>query len=377
MLALPMQTASFGFLPATLLFLLTWLAMLYAAWFLYEVALSCPPGANIMTMAQHTLGKHGKYLCYIAYIALLYLLNAAYLSGISNMINHVFALPTESINAIISITGWVIGSAILLYLGHQTLNRLNMMLVACLIGLFLTLIGLTLPHVQPEHLWVMSPKKAWYALPVIITAFGYQIIIPTLCRLWHTPPASLKKTIFWGSLIPLFFYIFWEMTVLGMLPLQGNNSVGALMNGPHNVTTLLNNINLKVQWPATHLLLSSFTTLAIITSFLGVSMSLFDALRDAFQAFNEKKRHVWLLTLTFFPSLLFTLFYPEAFIVILGYAGIFVAILLAFLPAWMVLIKRKREPQAVQVDTTSQYAPWAVMLFALAVILIECIHPAL
>ncbi len=42
----------------------------------------------------------------------------------------------------------------------------------------------------------------------------------------------------------------------------------------------------------------------------------------------------WILT--FFPPLLFVYFYPEGFILALKYAGIFVAILLAILPALMV-----------------------------------------
>jgi tyrosine-specific transport protein len=377
MLALPMQTAQIGFVPTTLLFLITWMIMLAAAYFLYEVALACPKGANIMTMAEHTLGPTGKTITYTAYIALLYLLNAAYLSGIHDMLASWLALPINSSTTGIMLGLWVIAFACIIYVGYNALNRLNLILVGSLITLFIALMCVLLPHIHPKQLALASPFQSWQALPVIITAFGYQIIIPTLCHLWHEQPASLKKPIFIGSLIPLLFYILWEASVLGILPTHGAHSLLALDQGPHQVSVLLSSLNQKTHWPGTHLMISSFSTLAIITSFVGVSISLFDALLDALPRFKQSNLSFWLLLLTFCPSLLFTFLYPQAFIVTLGYAGIFVAILLAFVPTWMVLSKRKKEPKSLIIGLKNKYIPFVVMTFSIVIIAIECYHPAI
>eukprot|EP01066_Platyproteum_vivax_P002681 Platyproteum_vivax@DN1330_c0_g1_i1.p2 len=48
------------------------------------------------------------------------------------------------------------------------------------------------------------------------------------------------------------------------------------------------------------------------------------------------KGKISLLVLMFMPPLLFALFYPSGFVVALGYAGVFVAILYGILPTLMV-----------------------------------------
>jgi tyrosine-specific transport protein len=74
---------------------------------------------------------------------------------------------------------------------------------------------------------------------------------------------------------------------------------------------------------------------AIVTSFIGVSFSLFEFLMDSFNITSNQKGRCLGLLLTFAPPLLFAFYYPNGFILALGYAGIFVAILLGILPALM------------------------------------------
>ena len=154
MLALPMQTAAIGFLPTVCLFIITWLVMLTAAYFLYEVALACPKGANIMTMAEHTLGYFGRILAYSAYIALLYLLNAAYLSGIHDMLANWFSLPINSATSSGMLGLWVFAFACIIYVGYNALNRVNLILVGLLIVLFVLLMMVLLPNINSKHLFL-------------------------------------------------------------------------------------------------------------------------------------------------------------------------------------------------------------------------------
>ena len=81
-----------------------------------------------------------------------------------------------------------------------------------------------------------------------------------------------------------------------------------------------------------------FSIFAITTSFIGVTLSLADFLKDATQQIKRLpkiKLALLIDSLTFIPSILFALFYPEGFMLALHYAGILVALLLIALPAIM------------------------------------------
>ncbi len=88
---------------------------------------------------------------------------------------------------------------------------------------------------------------------------------------------------------------------------------------------------------------STFADLALATSFLGVSLGLFDFVSDFL---HQKSKGIGSrinsAVVTFIPPLGFALFYPEGFIMALGYAAIALVILAIFLPVAMVISQRKQ-----------------------------------
>lgn len=62
-------------------------------------------------------------------------------------------------------------------------------------------------------------------------------------------------------------------------------------------------------------------------NFLGVSLGLFDFLADGFKQSNTHGGRFRTALLTFVPPFMFAILYPQRFILALGYAAIFVAIL--------------------------------------------------
>lgn len=83
-----------------------------------------------------------------------------------------------------------------------------------------------------------------------------------------------------------------------------------------------------------------FADLALVTSFLGVSLGLFEFIQDSTKA-KLKGNRSYVALFTYLPPLAFALFYPEGFIMALGYAAIALAVLAILLPAAMVLKSRK------------------------------------
>ena len=89
--------------------------------------------------------------------------------------------------------------------------------------------------------------------------------------------------------------------------------------------------------------INGFANITITTSFLGVSLGLFDFLADALQRPNTLRGKFELSALTFLPPILFAIFYPHGFILALGYAAICVAFSHVMLPALIVWQLRKRK----------------------------------
>ena len=88
-----------------------------------------------------------------------------------------------------------------------------------------------------------------------------------------------------------------------------------------------------------------FSTLALVTSFLGVALGLLECIEDLLkQSFNIHAGRISLGLMTFIPPVLFSLFYPEGFILALGYAGQMFAFYAVVLPVALVWKARSIHP---------------------------------
>jgi tyrosine-specific transport protein len=205
---------------------------------------------------------------------------------------------------------------------------------------FVLMLGFLMPNVKGESLM----RTDWNALPlavsVVSTSFGFQIIIPTLTQYFKRDVGQLKKAILIGSILALVIYILWEFVTLGIIPLEGKwGIVEGGQRGDHGANLVAG----VLQNPLISLIAAFFSFFALITSFLGVSISLTDFLADGLKIRKSPKGRGILFLLTFLPPLFFVLTDPRAFLTALEYAGAFgVVVLLGFLPALMVYSGRYR-----------------------------------
>jgi tyrosine-specific transport protein len=284
-------------------------------------------------MANRTLGIWGKGVCWVTYLLLLYSLTAAYIAGSAPLF----------LDAIYFMTGWKapvwIGPfpllflfGIFVYLGTQAVDWVNRLLMAGLVLAYFLLAAFVPSHMNFSYLGHIDYSAIWIAVPVMITSFGFHIIIPTLTTYLYHDKKKLRAILFFGSLIPLGVYIFWEFLVLGTVPLGGDlGLVSAWSNGQTGAFAISQIIENK--WITS--IASTFAFFAIVTSFLGVSLSLSDFLTDGLKMKRFSLGREFASLLTFIPPLIFVLIYQRGFILALQYAGIFVAILLCILPALM------------------------------------------
>lgn len=334
-LALPVITAHLGFLQTIIIYGTCWFFMTLGALYLLEANLLVGYGTNLISMAETTLGKFGKYFTWAIYLILLYALTAAYLSGVGAWVEQGFELINISLNPFGCACIATVLTMIVIWLGTAVTDWVNRFLVIGLIGAFAILLFITTEHVQLDLLFARHNILDLSPIPIIITAFGSAIVIPTLTEYLHGKPRQLLYVVLIGSVIPLLVYIIWEFVILGIIPLSGEPGLLQIQQHGHPVTDVPAALQTLLHSDIITKASTYFSIFALITSLLGVCLSLFDFLADGLHLRKNMRSRILLTVITFFPPLGFIIFYPHGFTVALSFAGIFVAILLGILPAMM------------------------------------------
>ena len=365
MLALPVTTGMAGFLPALLLFTAYWIYMSFTALLMLEAALWMKDGENLLSMSKATLGVVGEMLCWAVYLFLLYALTTAYIAGGGAIVQDAVqastgkALPEwASLLPLLLIFGFIV------YKGAQLVDRANRVLMVGLVASFGAMLFFLAPHVQRPLLLHVDWKFFWMGISVVATSFGFHIIIPSLVHYMERDVKQLKRAILIGSAIPYLVYVSWNFIALGIIPvdkiyegyLEGSNGV-------HLLTDSLQSSSLSM-------LARFFSFFAIVTSFLGVSLSLSDFLADGFKIGKSRSGRLLIFLLTFAPPLLIVLIDPRAFLSALEYAGAFgVIVLLALFPSLIVWSGRYR----LGLDSSAYKAPGGKIALVCAMLLALCI----
>jgi tyrosine-specific transport protein len=281
-------------------------------------------------MAEHTLGRWGKLASGISYLFLLYALNTAYIAGTTALFQDLSGLPQ-----LVCAIPLLIVFSLLLRRGVQAVDTINRLFILGLVVSFGVLLVSSLPYIHPEYLTINRWEYVLPSLSIVLTAFGYHVVIPSLASYLHDDVKKLEKAIWIGSALPFIGYTIWQVATLGIVPQAGIETAYKLgMSGAEILAEIS-----QSSWIAGVDTLFAF--FAIITSFLGVSMSLLDFLADGLKKKSLFQMKWLLFAIAFVPPLYFAVSYKRAFLSALEYAGAYgVVVLLALIPALMTWRKR-------------------------------------
>lgn len=343
MLALPVALASSGFLISSMWLFICWACTCLTGLYVLEANLRLSENSNFISMAKSTLGRVGESAAWLTYLLLLYSLMAAYLSAGGDLIaKAVFAISQVELNNWFNASPWIIVFGLVIYFGARFVDGLNRVLVAGLAISYVAMIFGAIPEVNVANLESGEFGHLLPALTILVTAFGYHVVIPSIRTYMHGDVKKLPKVIIIGSILPLFIYLAWNAVVFGIVPIEGADGLKAILETGRPAGDLTKAMAKILQNPRLLSFTNFFLFFAIATSFLGISFALFDFLRDGFKV-HQHPMGKWVIGLvTFIPPLLYSLYFPKGFILALNYAGIFVAILHGILPALMVLFGRKK-----------------------------------
>lgn len=336
MLALPVCTGLAGFYPSVILMIAYWMFMTFTALLFLEVNLWMEdPHANIISMAKKTLGPWAQVASWIVYLFLLYSLTTAYIAGGGALVIDVISETTG-----LAIPAWFGPLPLLILFGYfvfrgtKSVDYINRILMFGLLVTYLALMVKLYPETHTNFLSRIDWKYFLFGVSVVSTSFGFHIIIPTLTTYLERDVKQLKKVILIGSFIPLIVYLIWNYLSLAIIPSEGEF---CLHTGYLKGSTAVQLISYVLHNSAITHIAQAFSIFAIVTSFLGVSLSLMAFLGDGLKVKPTLQGRTSLFLLTFLPPLIVTYINPRAFLSALEFAGAFgVVLLLAVLPALMV-----------------------------------------
>lgn len=371
MLALPLTTGVAGLFPALLINVVCWLIMLSTGLLFMEATLWMPDGANVISMAERFLGRPGKWFGGLSFIFLYYCLMTAYMAeGVPlfrDLLSFLFVWKPP-----VALSSLLFGGLFLaiVAMGTRFIDRINWILMASLCLSFLLLLPVGFSKVEPEKFGESSYLLSILALPTLFSAYGYHNIIPTISTYLKRSPRLLTRAIFWGTLFPLVVYSLWQTMVIGTL------SQDLLIEALEAGTPISQLFDQTAGYSGVGNLTLFFSLFALVTSLLGVSMSMVDFLGDGVGILNRRGwRRVALCLAVFVPPLIFSYDNPKIFLKALEYAGGFgEAFLNCLLPVAMVWVGRYK----MQLDSAyslpgGKVSLALITLFTLMVVGVVCV----
>ncbi|VEH68557.1 tyrosine-specific transport protein-1 [Rodentibacter pneumotropicus] len=277
-------------------------------------------------------------------LILLYALSAAYITGGGSLLSGLptaFGMEAMSLQTAIILFTVVLGSFVVI--GTKGVDGITRLLFIGKLLAFAFVLFMMLPKVATDNLMALPLNYAFVisASPIFFTSFGFHVIMASVNSYLNGNVRQFRKAILIGTAIPLFAYLVWQLATHGVLSqsefvriLQAEPTLNGLVNAVREITG--SNMMGEV--------VRIFSALALITSFLGVMLGVFEGLVDLFKRYHLPHNRLSLTVTAFTPPLVFALFYPEGFISALSYAGLLCAFYCLILPIGLAWRTRQVSP---------------------------------
>lgn len=342
MIALPLVLAKLGLVASVVLMLLMWLLMYYTSLINLELNLQAGKGLALGELGKRFSGPVAEWIGIISLKLLSYSLLAVFIYGGSSIVQEYltskmgWSVPLESVASV-----FALAAALALTLPIRLIDYCNRMLFVTLLGVVAILIVGLAATINWGNL-PLFPTDKWESsslaviLPVVFTSFGFQVIFHTLTNYCDKNAAVLKKVFFYGSLIPALVYILWTSSILGAVYNDNPAFYTEMVTGNAQVGELILVLSQINKWQSVQLLVWGISLLAIITSVIGVGVGLVDSLKAMLPKKGPQVLRTFLASLaTVGPAYLAVIFVPDAFISVLGFAGMILAVIAVLLPVYL------------------------------------------
>jgi len=374
-LALPAVSVPVGLLPSTSSLIAAWLYMLVSGLLLAEVSLHtmCTlgrSGISILSMAELTLGKAGAGVASAVYVFLHYALLVAYMGQGGNVLAEQIGSPTWFGTVLFSA---VVGGSLFIF-PSRAVDQANVALVALTVFTFCSLVLGTAPSGDQLSALATSSDVNWGGafgmLPTAVLAMVYHNVVPVVCAKLEGDVARVRSALIAGSSLPLVMFLVWNGDILA----SASSLISSAAAGTDGIVDPLAEMR-RASNSSLGQLVSVFSELAIITSFIGFVYGLTEFVQDALrskqiaqtqqqeqgagapvdsqhgatQTRNHERNIAFSATLI--PPCMIAVISPDLFFSALDSAGAFgISILFGALPALMAWQVRRRRQVWISED---------------------------
>ncbi|WP_059018227.1 amino acid permease [Vibrio coralliirubri] len=343
MLAIPMVLAQFGFMISSVLMLLIFIGTTYSALLLAEACTKTKDNSGMSSVAYLTLGSKGKHFINALFYLLLVCMLIAYILGVGDIIHKLLLDVGVDVSASVAYTIFSLLMGAIVVSGKSYIDKLNRGLFILMVVMLFIVIASLFSNIRLDYLTQTSQYTANDVVQysaVIFTSFASMVVIPSLVIYnREATQKQIRNMILLGSVIPLICYLTWLFAIIGNL---GTDAISQF----HNISELISAFSGQSAW--LKVVIALFSALALVTSFLGVSMALYDQNKDAVT--NNK---ALAYTLTFILPLVLAELFASQFVSMLDYAGM----VLVFLAIWgpLAMVVKVRRPDFPQLQTEGSY----------------------
>ena len=342
MFSLPVVSAGMGYFWSLLCLLLTWFCMLHSALLILETNLNFPVGSSFDTFIGQTLGPRWNLLNNLALCFVLYILSYAFISGGGSIVSQTLS-SALGFGLRPMLSGLLFSSlvALLVWVGTAWVGRITAIIVAGMAASFALAIAQLGSGITPALLLEPRPEYLVYsfaALPLYLASFGFHGNVPSLVKFYAGNPARISRCIVYGSLLSLLIYIVWQTVTLGQIP---RSDFGGIIAQGGNIGPMVSAISSHSENRWVLILLNSFANLAVISSFLGATLGLFDYAADRFGFADDHRGRAKSTLVSFAPPTIASMFFPDGFLIAIGFAGLAATVFAIIIPAMAAKASRR------------------------------------
>lgn len=339
MLALPSAGSGAWTVLSGAVLVLTMVVMTLSGFMLLEVYQNYDLRASFNTVTRDVLGSGVNWINNLAVYFVGAILLYAYITTLGGMFGGMFGLP----NRLASVISCLVFGG---FVWHSTraVDRISVLLIVLMVCTFVfSIFGLT-ANINIATLFDSANTQGRYApytmmlIPVALTSFGYHHSVTSM-RSYYGNEKTASKAILYGMLLALGIYLLWIVSIFGNLP---RNAFAPVIEQGGDVHVLLEALSGVIASDSVKKAIDSFALAAVISSFIGVGLGLFDFIADLLKIENSPKGRTQTWTYTFVPPLVLSLLAPFGFVKAIGYAGAVATIWTCIVPALLVYVMRKR-----------------------------------
>ncbi|MCX7342641.1 MAG: amino acid permease [Proteobacteria bacterium] len=349
MLALPITLAEFGLVYGSLLMLATWAISYFSAILNLELNLRAGQGLPLGGLGKYFSGPKAYALGSVSMLLLCYALVCAYIYGGTSTLISLEGFPLNFTQTA-CLYASCIGLVSLWPLAK--IDKVTRVLFTGLLAIVITILVVVLWNLDFGKLPIMPSASLNFVnsnntIPIVLTAFGFQVIFHTLVNYTEKDKVMLKKAFFWGSLIPAIVYVVWTGAIFSLIYGHNPEFFAKMTMQDIEVGEMVQELSRISQSQIISYLTWGISFVAISKSMICVSLGLIDALKTKHKILSN---HPVAVIAVLVPTLAMALSVPNAFIKALGFAGMVIAFMAILLPLYLLRCSNKTWNQAYFYD---------------------------